>query len=114
MTVSKVREAAAMLGLDPEAALSVDDVNTAYRVVAKEHHPDRGGDPAKFHALADAKVTMLRHVRRRSAQAAHPAGGVKCPRCKGTGTIESLRAWRSMRVRCPQCKGTGALSPSTL
>lgn len=31
-----------------------DTVRSAYRRLAREHHPDRGGDPAAFHAVQDA------------------------------------------------------------
>lgn len=30
---------------------TADDVKTAYRRLAERHHPDRGGDPRKFHLL---------------------------------------------------------------
>ena len=35
-----------VLGLT--AASTPDDVKKAYRKLAREHHPDKGGDPEKF------------------------------------------------------------------
>ena len=40
------------LGLKPDA--SMDDVKTAYRNLAKQHHPDKGGDPEKFKEINNA------------------------------------------------------------
>ncbi len=51
----------AVLGLDPAAELSDDDVRAAWRRVAAATHPDRpdGGDPGRF-AIAAAAYTDLR------------------------------------------------------
>jgi hypothetical protein len=37
-----------------------DDVKRAYRRLAQEHHPDRGGDPDTFHEIARAYERLLR------------------------------------------------------
>lgn len=41
-----------VLGLDRNA--SQDDVKKAYRKLAREHHPDKGGDPEKFKKVQEA------------------------------------------------------------
>ena len=46
------------LGLRPPASL--DDIKAAYRRKALEAHPDRGGDPAEFHAVEAAYRQLLR------------------------------------------------------
>lgn len=33
---------------------------SAYKALAKYHHPDKGGDPAAFHAVNDA-IAIIRH-----------------------------------------------------
>lgn len=41
-----------VLGLTPDA--STDDIKKAYRKLAREHHPDKGGDPEKFRKVQEA------------------------------------------------------------
>lgn len=42
-----------LLGLTQTA--TQEDVKRRYRELAFEHHPDRGGDIKKFHAISSAK-----------------------------------------------------------
>lgn len=46
-----------LLGLTPKA--TEEEVKKRYRELAFEHHPDRGGDVKKFHAVAEAKNRCL-------------------------------------------------------
>lgn len=43
-----------LLGLEPGRAYTLDDLKGAYRRQAMAAHPDRGGDPDQFQAIADA------------------------------------------------------------
>lgn len=45
------------LGLDADA--SAEDVKAAFRERAQNAHPDRGGDPAAFHLLAEERDAAL-------------------------------------------------------
>lgn len=50
------RAAQALLGLGDDADL--DGLKRRFRALARDLHPDRGGDPAAFHALQDAYETL--------------------------------------------------------
>jgi len=45
-----------VLGLDRDA--SQDEIKKAYRKLAREHHPDKGGDPEKFKKVQEAYETL--------------------------------------------------------
>lgn len=49
-----------LLGLPPGS--SDDDVESAFRKWARRHHPDVGGDPAKFRAIVAARRLLLGRV----------------------------------------------------
>ena len=49
-----------VLGIQPTA--SAEQVQAAFRELAKEHHPDLGGDPLRFQQLKAARDAMLEAV----------------------------------------------------
>jgi len=61
------------LGLDADA--SADDVRSARRMLAKEHHPDRGGDADVMRAVNDAAADALRRLERAGSPEIAPAPG---------------------------------------
>ena len=42
----------------------VDDIKKAYRNLAREHHPDKGGDPEKFKEIQEAHEILSDERRR--------------------------------------------------
>jgi DnaJ-class molecular chaperone len=44
------------LGVQRDAG--VDDIKKAYRTLAREHHPDKGGDPEKFKEIQEAHEVL--------------------------------------------------------
>jgi len=53
--------------LEAEVAAMAEDVVTAgYRVLAKRHHPDAGGDAAAMATLNDAVAALRRQLRQAS------------------------------------------------
>lgn len=49
-----------VLGLGPDARR--DDVRQARRQLAKQHHPDTGGDPSQMRAINEAAAAALRLI----------------------------------------------------
>lgn len=43
------------LGLPHDGNVTGDDVDTAFRRLVQEYHPDKGGDPEKFQAVVQAR-----------------------------------------------------------
>lgn len=52
-------QAARLLGVDLGPDLHTDEVRRAYRRLAAEHHPDRGGDPDRFREITVARDLLL-------------------------------------------------------
>ena len=52
-----------VLGVNKNAEIA--EIRTAYKQLAKEHHPDKGGDPEKFKELSEAHEVLSDDGRRR-------------------------------------------------
>ncbi|HYD93535.1 MAG TPA: DnaJ C-terminal domain-containing protein [Candidatus Paceibacterota bacterium] len=52
-----------ILGVDKKA--TKDDIKKAFRKLAQQHHPDKGGDEAKFKEITEAYATLGDEKRRR-------------------------------------------------
>lgn len=84
------------------------DVNAAYRVKARDAHPDAGGSAEQFVQLDRAKHILLGWLKRRKVTTAKAtAHAAKCKRCDGTGITSSHKGFRTMRMQCGACRGTG-------
>lgn len=53
---------------------SVEEVKKAYRKLASQHHPDRGGDTAKFQEIQSAYETLTDPVKRQQHDNPNPFG----------------------------------------
>lgn len=69
------------LGLPHDA--SAEDVRAARRQLAKDHHPDRGGDPAEMRRLNESASRALRAIDERTDAAAEGVG--ERPAADGVG-----------------------------
>jgi DnaJ-class molecular chaperone len=89
-----------ILGLPPES--TVEEIKARWKALASEHHPDRGGDAAKFSEFRQAYTKALE-------LASKPR---RCEVCNGTGKRDHKEAWsfHSIKLRCEVCRGTGKIS----
>lgn len=89
-------------------------VNTAFKSMAKVHHPDReGGDAAKFVEIDKAKCVLLKWLARPKASPP-PDANIPvnaCLQCGGKGRRRVQRGFRSMTIVCGSCRGTGEQLP---
>ena len=120
-----------VLGLSRDA--ETQEIRTAYKQLAKEHHPDKGGDPEKFKELSEAHEVLSDDSRRRlydmtgsiseqeHAQAQQsPFGGMPGGRPHGMFSqmlqLDDYYKGRELNVKlgrpcfCKGCKGTGGAS----
>lgn len=61
------------LGVDRNA--SPDDIKKAYRKLAGQHHPDKGGDTAKFQEIQKAYETLSDPQKKQQYDSPHTQGG---------------------------------------
>jgi len=61
--------------LGVSASATSDEIKSAYRKLAMKHHPDRGGDPAKFQEIQEAYATLSDDQKRAEYDSPNPFGG---------------------------------------
>lgn len=106
------REALGFMGL--QHGYSLDDLNKAYKKLAKVYHPDlHKGDSdceAKFKKLTEAKKILEENVGKNSGDKFTEEPEL-CPICKGTGRMNEMRRTSSghvvVKIKCKYCRGTG-------
>lgn len=99
--------------MNPYALLGVhtkstdEDIASAYKTLARLCHPDRGGDAAKFAALAEAYAAIKdKKARRRFEESLYMED--KCYACQGRGvTWKSKGLHEKIYTACGVCGGSG-------
>lgn len=87
-------------------------VKQAYRALARDHHPDAGGDVWKFAAINRAYEALEhavdRHRYLQELRLRFPA----CVSCEGRGfTQKQLTFTTTERLQCPVCLAAGVTLP---
>ena len=82
-------------------------IKAAYLRLSREHHPDKGGDRARFEAVTEAARVLLNPRSRELADQAIRLSGKWpknfCTRCKGVGEVVVGGEGRV----CARCNGKG-------
>ncbi len=81
--------------LDLDETATTNEIKERWRRLCHEHHPDRGGDAAKF----DEIMTAYKQLRITTNNQQ------RCENCRGTGRVQQHAGFFSTTVLCPQCGG---------
>lgn len=84
-----------LMGLPSYA--SKEDVKKRWRQLAKQHHPDSGGDNDQFVYWHEVYTKALEQVEHQSI----------CPACHGSKRMRVVKGFFSMTIPCIICNGTG-------
>lgn len=87
---------------------TVEAIRARYMVLAKEHHPDKGGDVARMAAITEAWSVLGDSKRRERYDATLRLMGrwpALCATCGGAG--ERAVGLKGKRAPCKTCGGTG-------
>ena len=68
----------------------------AFKAIARESHPDKGGDPMRMHDVLQARKMLTGPGRQRYMT-------MTCPHCKGVGFVKVQQGWTVTDAPC-QCK----------
>lgn len=98
----RVRKAAELLGVEPDAT-SADEVRSRAAEALRLAHPDNGGDPA-LASVQIKRAKVARDVLLKHLESPDPTRR-ECPACEGTGELIIRGAFKPRP--CPRCKGSG-------
>lgn len=84
-----------ILGLPPGA--SADDIQTRWRQLRSELHPDHGGDAEKFHQASEAYAAAIFDARQPRP----------CQACGGNGSLKVVNGFHTTKLSCEACGGSG-------
>ena len=98
--------------LGTHAQQSNEEIRAAYRALARQHHPDRGGDAATFATITAAYAEVSDQPRREALRRKLLVLGTTCGQCSGEGAQRVQRGFTGVGfVRCPACDGAGYTYP---
>lgn len=106
--VGKLEVASAYEVLGVGALLGVARIRERYMLLARENHPDKGGDAERMAQITEAWTTLRDPQLRKTHDAVLALRGETprvCQRCGGTG--ERTVGLRGGLVSCKVCQGTG-------
>ena len=94
------------LGVDRTA--TEEEIKAAYLGLAREHHPDRGGDTECMAEITSAYAQLKNTRRREFYDQQLELLGTKCAECSGEGRKWKQKGFSArIPVRCKTCNGEG-------
>lgn len=100
------------MGADP--SWSDEQIKEAHRRLSRQHHPDRGGDPAVFSDIQTAFRAVRDAPARRLLKDKLMGLGDTCSKCDGRGyTIRQIKFTTTIKTTCGQCNGCGYIDRRT-
>lgn len=95
-----------VLGVDRSA--TEDELKEAYLSLAREHHPDRGGDTERMAEITGAYAQLKSKQRREFYDGQLELIGTKCNDCDGAGRKWKQKGFTArVATRCKACNGEG-------
>ena len=95
--------------LDCHRGMTNDELRTMYRTAARRHHPDKGGDPAKFSEVTSAYMEVKDGPSRDSLLIRLKGLGDPCSACGQKGYRQAKRGFQPIgpKTACTTCGGCG-------
>ncbi len=85
---------------------TTEEIIAAFRPLAREHHPDKGGDPQTFAQISEA-YTSLRDTQRRKVYNSILDLYGNCPACLGSTLVKKQVGFGTTKISpCPECQST--------
>jgi DnaJ-class molecular chaperone len=101
MLVQNFDEHFKVLGLEKSTATRAS-VAAAYRLKAREHHPDHGGSAEEFDKATKARDACIDYID-------FPPPAEPCMVCGGSGRVGRGHGWTQVTWMCNNCLGSGKL-----
>lgn len=110
----KVIDALEFLGFEPNSIITIKGVKAAFKVLARQFHPDAGGTEEGMRKLNDAYEDALAWLEecickgfvrnpRCPAHEEMPESEERCSECGGTKKIEAGPEWARVKLDCQKC-----------
>jgi DnaJ-class molecular chaperone len=96
------------LRLGAHRAMSHEDIVKLARILLRQHHPDKGGDEAKFKLISAAYTTLSSPFMRLGYDSLLEFAAPLCQACSGEGvTWKQESFFKRTGTACKACHGAG-------
>lgn len=90
-----------------------DEIRSAYVRLARDSHPDVGGNAGDFLSICGAYKVLSNPSMRKAYDEYLAMSEKPCPKCAGKGILVKQRTFKERTIRpCDECKGAGFVERS--